>query len=435
MEANTISKDIGNGIEVHIIPTEKFKTTEIAVFIHSELDDNYTKNALLSRIMRRGTEKLPTTRELEVFLENLYGARFGVQIMKKGERHIIKVSISMVSERYISNNDQLMVKGLEFLKDVIFKPIKQEGLELFKEEYLDQEKANLKKQIEGLINNKVQYAVERCIQEMCKNERFGRYVYGNIDDVNRITNDDLFNHYLTIIHASPIDIFVVGNVDPQQIISLVKQVFDVQRSKIKSIPKEIVKRAVGQEKYHFEKLNVTQGKLSLGYRTNTEYQPQSYIPLVVFNSILGGGTHSKLFINVREKNSLAYYIFARLEKFKGLMIISSGIEIDNYQRALDIIKEQVSEIREGKVTDQELAFSIKALETELMSATDSPAQLMDYYLGNQIKGVDMSISSFIEKIKKVNKEQVTRAANLVKLDTVYFLTNNQERRVSFDKDN
>jgi predicted Zn-dependent peptidase len=270
---------------------------------------------------------------------------------------------------------------------------------------------------------------------MCKNERFGRYVYGNIDDVDRITNDDLFNHYLTMIHASPIDVFVVGNVDPQQIISLVKQVFDIQRNKIKSIPKEIVKRAVGQEKYHFEKLDVTQGKLSLGYRTNTEYQPQSYIPLVVFNSILGGGTHSKLFINVREKNSLAYYIFARLEKFKGLMIISSGIEIDNYQRALDIIKEQVSEIKEGKVTDQELAFSIKALETELMSATDSPAQLMDYYLGNQIKGVDMSISSFIERVKQVDKEQVIRAANLVKLDTVYFLTNNQERRVSFDKDN
>jgi len=424
MEERIISRDIGDGIAVHVIPAEKFKTIEIGIFIHNELNNDYTKNALLGRMMRRGTEKLPTTRQLEVFLENLYGARFGAQIMKKGERHIIKVSLSMVSQKYTDKGDDLLIKGLELLKDVIFKPAKQKGLDLFPEEYLDQEKANLKKQIKSLINNKVEYAVERCFQEMCKNERFGKYVYGNIDHVDQITNDHLFNYYQAMINTSPMDIFIVGDINPDKIINMVKQIFDIKRSKIKSIPKEVVKRTVGGEKYYFEKLDVTQGKLSLGYRTNTDYRSPAYVPLVVFNSILGGGTHSKLFIHVREKNSLAYYIFSRLEKFKGLMIISSGIETDNYQKALDIIKQQVSEIKEGNISDEELEFSKKTLVTHLKNATDSPAMLMDYYLGNSIKGVDMSISSFIDRIKQVDKEQVRKAADAVELDTVYFLTNN-----------
>jgi len=171
-----------------------------------------------------------------------------------------------------------------------------------------------------------------------------------------------------------------------------------------------------------EKLNVNQGKLSLGFRTNTSPDSSDYYALVVYNGILGGGIHSKLFQNVREKASLAYYVFSRLEKFKGLMVVSSGIEIENRDKALGIILEQLEQIKAGNISDYEYETTLNVIETGIKSLKDNQISIVDFYLSQTVAGTNDDFSSFIEKIRKVKREDVIRIAEKIKLDTIYFLT-------------
>jgi len=169
-------------------------------------------------------------------------------------------------------------------------------------------------------------------------------------------------------------------------------------------------------------MSVSQGKLSLGFRTGTAPNDNDYYSLLVYNGILGGGIHSKLFQNVREKASLAYYAFSRLEKFKGLMVISSGIEIQNRKMAEDIIMDQLKEIENGNITDYEYSSTLKAIETGIKSLKDSQLHIVDFYLSQVVGGTEDTLDGIIGKIKKVTRQDVIDISKRIKLDTVYFLT-------------
>lgn len=412
---------LGEGINLHVIQTDKFKTVHINVFFHRPLKkETATLNALLPRVMRRGCQSFRDALQIERFLEDLYGADFNADVLKKGERQLIGFRVDVVHPRY-TGDDGLIDKGMAFLTDVISRPLTDSGA--FNEDYVKQEKKNLKDLIEGLINDKAQYAVERCFQEMCKDEPFSVYVYGSTDVLSSIDAHNLYQCYEDVTKSSPVDIFVLGDVEPESIRSKAEAIFKWPRGIVKDVPKELVKKAVGEPKEVIERLDVVQGKLSLGFRTNVAFDEAAYPALMLYSSILGGGPQSKLFLNVREKASLAYYAYARLEKYKGLMIISSGIDIANYEKALDIIKQQVEDMRLGRISAQEMDFSKKALTTLLRSILDNPQQLTEYYLGNAIMKKRRDIDELIKDIQAVELDQVVDIAQKVKLDTIYFLRN------------
>jgi predicted Zn-dependent peptidase len=421
MDISTYDYKLDNGIDLHVISTKKFKTIHFNIFFHRALNkDTATLNALLPRVMKRGCQGFRDTIQIERFLEDIYGAGFGADVLKKGERQIIGFRLDIVHPKY-TGDDALIDKGLSFLNDIISKPLTiGEG---FNQDYVEQEKQNLKDLIEGLINDKAQYAVERCIQEMCKGEPFATYVYGSTDALPGINVNNLYEYYKDVVASSPIDIFILGDVEPDAIRDKAEAIFNWSRGAVKRIPKEIIKKAVTEPKEVVERMDVLQGKLSLGLRTNTAPDDTAYPILMLYASILGGGPHSKLFLNVREKASLAYYAYARLEKYKGLMIISSGIEIENYKKALDIMLEQLDEMKRGIISSQELDFSKKALITSLRSIMDSPQQLTDYYLSNAILKKHSTIDQLIESINAAEMNQVVEIAQRINLDTIYFLAN------------
>ena len=410
-----------NGIEVFHIKTDKFKTNTINVFFYDNLSsERASLNAMMPAVLRRGCQSFPSFKEIALYLEELYGSSFDCGVTKKGERQIIQFYIDFVSDKYTGEASSLFEKAFDLLYEIMTKPLLENGA--FKNEYIEQEKENLKKLIESRVNDKVQYAVDRCFEEMCKNEPYGVHEYGSISDVAAIDAQGLFKHYQEVLETLPAYVFVTGNIEEDKIQKMLNKLFQIKRSSIKDVDPGKVEKVVDELKNITEKMNVNQGKLSLGFRTNTPPGHKDYYSLLVYNSILGGGMHSKLFQNVREKESLAYYVFSRMEKFKGLMIVSSGVEIENREKAMSIIEEQMEEIRNGNISDYEYDSAIKSIETGIKSLKDSQLQIVDFYLSQALTGTNDTFDTIIEKVKKVSRQDVVNVSKKIHKDTIYFLT-------------
>jgi len=424
MQEEQVSKVASiNGISVYQVKSAKFKTNSINIFFIDSLSkENATKNALLPAVLRRGCQRFPSFQNIALYLEELYGASFDCGVAKKGECQIIQFYIDHISDKYAQKEGGLFEKSFDLLYEIIMEPALENGI--FKEEYIEREKENLKKLIESRVNDKLQYSVERCFEEMCKDEPFGVYEYGTVSDLDSINGKGLYEYYTYVLQNLPMQVFISGDMEEDKIRWVVERLSQIKRGQVKGIDAGAVRQQSGEVRNVTERMNVSQGKLSLGFRTNTAPKDEDYYKLMVYNGILGGGIHSKLFQNVREKESLAYYVFSRMEKFKGLMIISGGIEIKNRDKAVDIILRQMDEIKEGNISDYEYESTLKTIETGIRSLRDSQLQIVDFYLGQTILNAEETFESIIERIKKVSMQEVVDVSKRIKLDTIYFLTGN-----------
>lgn len=426
LSENQISEiAVFNGIRVYKIETNKFKTNSINIFFHDNLSrENASKNALLPAVLRRGSVNFPTIQDISLYLEELYGATFDCGVSKKGENQIIQFYLDFISDKYTNGKADLTNKAFDLLFEIITQPVTENGV--FKREYMEQETKNLKELIESRVNDKVQYGVDKCLEVMCEDEPFGIFEYGNIEDLNKIDGEGLFQHYKYFLETLPVYVFISGDINKEQTNYIVDKLKSIKRGNIKTLPQVNVERHVSKVREVTEEMNVNQAKLSIGFRTNTAPNSEDYYKLMVYNSILGGGLHSKLFLNVREKNGMAYYVFSRLEKFKGLMVISGGIEISNRDRAYDVIMNQFEDMKKGIISDYEFESSLKSIETGIKSLKDSQLQVVDFNLSQIIAGTKDSPDDIINKVKKVTKQDVIDIAKRIEMDTVYLLTSKKQ---------
>ncbi len=410
-----------NGIEVYNINSNRFKTNTINIFFQDNLNkDTVALNALFPSVLKRGCKGLPTIKEINLYLEKLYGSVFYCGIVKKGERQIIHFYFEYISDKYTNDSQRNFEKAFEFLMNIIFRPELKDGS--FNEQYVEQEKKNLKMIVEGRTNDKVQYSMERCYELMCKDEPFGLYEYGTVEQIDEITNDKLYDHYKKKIASLPAEIFITGEIDEKDVAFVKEKLSLVERSTPQKLNSSIILKCVKDVKEYEDRMDVNQAKLCMGFRTHVQPADNDYYALMVFNGILGEGTHSKLFQNVREKAGLAYYVYAGLEKFKGLMVIASGIDINNKNTAQEIIMKQLDEIRSGNITEYEYEATLKSIKTGIMSLKDSQLYVVDFYLSQLINGTHDTMETLIEKINRVTVDDIIKVADKVQLDTVYFLT-------------
>lgn len=410
-----------NGTDVYRISTDKFKTSSINFFFQDNLTrESATKNALLPAVMRRGCEEYATFKEIAMQLEKLYGASFDCGVTKKGERHIIQFYTEFLSQQYIPDGTDSFTAAFDLLYNIITKPVFENGY--FKEDYLTQEKDKLRMLIEGRVNDKMQYSVDRCLEEVCNNEPFGIYDYGFVEDLQAISSEELTKHYREVLETYPLQVYLAGNISDKQADIVIERLSKMKRSVLKPLQKGFSKVQNIEPRHITETMNITQGKLCLGFRTNVAPDSNEFQALMVYNGILGGGIHSKLFQNVREKASLAYYSYSRLEKFKGLMVISSGIELKNKGKALEIILKQLDEIKNGVISEQEIEATMKTMETGIKSLGDSQMNIVDFYLSQTVSGTSDNFNDIIDKVKRVTADGIIRVASQITLDTVYFLT-------------
>jgi len=414
-----IKKEIQSNINLYYIPDEKYKTVSMSLFLHRKLSrEEATKNAMLSKILRCGTQSKNNISELNLYAEELYGTLYDVNITKKAYAQSIVSSINFLSDKYTS--ESIVSKGIEFMLDLIFKPYTKDGC--FDKSYLDIEKQNLKDDIEGLINDKRSYANFRCIEEMCKGEDNAVFEFGYLEDIDKIDEKNLYTHYENIITTSPIDIFVVGSLDIDEVVHFIKNYISDFEFNIKPIaPCKNHTSKVKEVRYVEDVFDVNQGKLAMGLRTTITLEDELYYALLLGNSIFGAGAHSRLFNTVREQMSLCYYASSRLDKFRAIMLISSGIEFENFEKSRDEILKQLDNITKGEFTDEEFSVSRDFVINSYNSYKDSPYLMKDYYLGHCFSANNDTIDEAIAKISKVTKEDVVKAMSSVCLDTVYFL--------------
>ena len=256
---------------------------------------------------------------------------------------------------------------------------------------------------------------------MCKQEPFSISEDGYIEDLAEIDEKSLYSHYKEIIETSPIDIVIAGSFDRDKIIETVKSKFNFERKELVKIDKEQIYKKP-EASYITEEMDINQGKLVLGLRTNMDYKDEKYYNLMMFSAVLGSGAHSKLFLNVREKHSLCYSIYSSLEKLKGLMFISAGIEISDYDKALELISKELDDMKQGNITSEELTNSKKFIINNLKSLNDNLSALTDYYYSMSIQDSNRTIDDVINLVSKVEISDIVEVGKEIYLDTVYFLT-------------
>ena len=419
------------GIKLHTINTNKFKTNLIAIFLSIPLTrENVTKNSLLASILRRGCEKYKTQEEISKKLEEMYGAEFNCGLDKIGKNHVLKFYIESINDEFLPQNEEKMLKqSIEIISEIVFNPLVQNSG--FNEEYVNQEKENVKQIIEAKKDNKARYSLFRCVEEMYKDKPEGLYKYGYVEDLENIDAQNLYEYYLNLIDTCKIDIFVSGQLDNIDVDKIIEEDDNLSNLKERepryNINRPETKNSIEKENKVEEKLDVTQGKLVIGYdvvasKEDIENKKFRYIGML-YNAILGGTATSKLFQNVREKASLAYTASSSFSYYTGNIFVNAGIEIENFEKATDIIKEQIEAMKQGNFTEEDIENAKKVIVSNIAGISDEQDTEIIYLLGQELSGNNISLEKYAEFVQDVNKNEIEDFAKKVIINTIYFLRN------------
>ncbi len=412
------------GIWLFHMQTAKFKTNSLKCILPLQLDfEKASANALLPFVLYRGSEDLPQSIKLIRKLEDLFGTDLSVDVRKRGEWQLIDFSLETVNSDFLPNNKDILPEAIKILSGILFKPLLQNGG--FQRNYVDGEKRTLEEEIINLKNNKMEYALERCYQEMCQGEPFSVFRYGSPEKIRELTPEGLYEHYKRVRQEAPILVFFVGDLPLDTVKKWLLEFFP-SREKIYEIRQNGLKISPRPEKVVVEKDSISQGKLNIGFRTGINRSDPDFPALLVANGLLGSFPHSRLFRTVREEYGLAYYIFSRIESTKGLLTISAGIDADQFEETIDIIEKEWNNIIQGKINEQEVEFTKKGLCSQLKISEDSAFDLMGIELINALNSFGQSREEIMGKIKEVNPADVARVLSRVKRDTIYFLEPDEE---------
>lgn len=406
------------GLRVHIIPTDKYKTNTFVFRFKAPLnEETVTERALLPYVLQSATEKLPSVIRLRQYLEELYGSSLAVDVSKKGEDHVISIYVDIANEVYLHDAPPLFEKALSMLSDIVLHPaIEGNG---FLPSIVESEKRALLQRIEATYDDKMRYANERLVEEMCKVEPYRLSANGKKESVSSITNESLYQYYQKVLAEDEMDLYIIGDIS-ENAVDLVSKYFSISARPAKERNVLLHKRN-NEEKEVVEKQELKQSKLHIGYRTFITYKDEDYFALQLFNGLFGGFSHSKLFVNVREKNSLAYYAASRFESHKGLLFVMSGIEAKNYEKAVEIIKEQMLAMQNGDFSEEEMHQTKSVIQNQILEAIDTPRGFVEMLYHGIISDRTRPVEEWLTGIESVTKEEIVKVAKNIELDTIYFL--------------
>lgn len=411
---------ICDGVVLNIIEKDKFKTNYISVnFISSLSKEHAALNALLPRVLKRGTMMHPDMASLNRAYETLYSTTVYSRNYKRGEVQIVGFCANPLANDYIPDGTDVLDGTLHLIDEILFSPLLENGC--FKAEYVEGEKRMLIDDVKAQINNKNRYALIRCEEEMCRNEVYGISETGTIEEIEAITPASLYADYKALLSEAKIEIFFVGKTDESALVESIGSIFGKCAHHVTApLTTEVIRRA-GEVREVVEDQPVAQGKLSLGFRTASVLSDGNYHEFALMRELYGGSAVSKLFMNVREKLSLCYYCSAIPEAHKGIMIVASGIEVVNKQKAQDEILAQLEAVKAGDFTEDDLEKAKRSLTNGYAELSDSPMSLESWYLGRALAGLSTSPEEATELVMNTGREAVMEAAKGITLDTVYFM--------------
>ena len=408
---------LADGVYLTYLPARKFKTSLLsAQFVTPLRKETAAAYALLPAVLRRGTVTYPDMGAMAAHLDQLYGARIDYTIRKKGENQCVGFVASLIDDSYALGGEKLLEPVAALLGELICDPVTKHGR--FVPAYFDSEKTNLIDAIRSLINDKREYADSRLLREMCAGEPYGIPRLGDEASVEKLQPKKLYALYKELISTSRLELFYSGSASQ-------KRVEQALLSAFSTLPRDVVQEiAIPQEHVARtevlridDEMDVTQGKLGMGFSCGSD----DTAALLMGNTLFGGSSNSKLFLNVREKLSLCYYASSLYHRQKGLITVSSGIEFENFQKAYDEIMAQLDAVRTGDLEDWEMEGAKSTLLNAYASMGDSQGKLENFYLGQAATGQSETPEELAKQVQEVTPERIFRAMETVQLDTVYFL--------------
>ena len=411
------------GVTLRCCRDTRFKQSVLSLqFLRPMCREEAALNALLPTVLLRGTKSCPDMRSITLRLDDLYGASVGALVRRIGDIQCTGLSCGFIDDRFTLEGEPLLKPMMAFLQEILLEPVTEEGA--FRDAYVQSEKQNLIWTIEAQRNDKRSYASNQALKHMCANDSYGIPRLGEIPQVEAITPQSLYAHYQKILRESPIHVFYVGSAEAEAVAQALKPVLGNLCENPITLPAQSGFAPVPFSE-HEEVLDVTQGKLCMGFATSMNLRHPGYAAIQVCNTILGAGMTSKLFMQVREKMSLCYDIGSGFHGSKGIMLVSAGIEFQKKQIVQEEILHQLREICDGNITREELTAAKEALLSNLRATHDSPGAIEGYYASAAISGIGMTPAEFMTAISQVTPEDVSAAAKTLSLQTVYFLRGEQ----------
>lgn len=413
--------NLAKGVHLHIIPTKKYKTIQISIKFKTSLKETVaTKRTLISNLLEISSEKYPSQTALSSKLSDLYGAGFGTHVTKKGNYHVLSVDMSVVNDKYIGMESNLLEEAADFLKEILFAPKIKDGQ--FDSTTFTREKEKLSDDYDSLFDDKQAYA-QVALQRLMFEENEQRVLStGTKEDLPAITSENLFADYQALLANDEVDIYVLGDLNEAKAVEVFGKMPFTDRAVSQG---EVFYKPLAVEKaiQETETQEVTQAKYNLGFTTPIFYHDEHYYAGQVFNGIFGGYPHSKLFMNVREKESLAYYAASSLDTFRGTMIVQTGIDSKEVAKVEAIITQQLADMQHGHFSDEDFLQTKSMLKNSITQSEDNPGAVIERTYANQLAlGKVIDIDNWIEKIEQVTKEDVVRIAQAIQPKATFFLT-------------
>jgi len=420
---NVIQKELMPGVTLTAVRTDKFKSSCLSLTVYAAMDkDDITANALLPFVLRRGTVKHPDAQALSAALDDLYGGTLEACVRQQGEVQCIGFIGSFLDDAYSLDGAAILEPAAALMGELLLCPVTEKGV--FRADYVSGEGKNLADRIRAQINDKRSYSIKRLKELMCEGEPYGLDKHGFAEEANSITPEKLWNRYQKLLRTAPISLYYCGSAPVERVENALKKAMaNLPKRENVCVPScSSACVEVKETRCFSDALDVTQGKLALGWRTGgVTVRSEEYPALLVLNAIYGGTTTSKLFMNVRERLSLCYFASSMLDKQKGVMVVSSGIEFDKYDQAKDEILAQFAACAQGDFTDHELEAGRRAVVSSLTASEDSQGRLEDYWLGQTAADLAQKPADLANAVKSVTREQVVAVAEKLRLDSIYFL--------------
>ncbi len=392
--------------------SNKFKTTIISVRFKEKITkENVGLRALLPNLMSASTNVYKTRQALSEALEDLYGASINVRTTKTGLISIMEFSIYFINQSF--TEEPVFEEALEILHEVVY------GHKNLPKKEFELEKRLLLEKIASFDNDKTSFALSNLFETMFENEQYGIRTSGKIEDVKPITYDILNRYYKEMLKTNDIDVVISGQVD-ESLLKLVSKYF-IPRNNLALNPIDYEDKQIEMIKNKVDYDTISQSKVNIGYRLPIRYKETLLPAATLFNTALGGAVHSRLFVNVREKHSLCYYIGSRFDAFKGFMYIYSGIDKSRVDLALKVIDEQIEDLQNKPLSETELNLSKESIINALIENQDSQsASLANLYLQTLLNN-PLTLAEQIDKIRAVTSKEVQAIAKTIKKDTLYIL--------------
>jgi len=406
-------------VAINYIDVDKFKSNYLSVSFVVPFDKKTSAiNALILKILKRGTVSYPNMIELSKKLEYLYSADIYTKATCFGETQLLSFSIDALDNRFALDNTDILGGAMEVLGEIIFSPLTENGV--FCQSYFESEKRNQLDDIAAEINNKAKYALGRLSEHMFANENFG-FSSGDANHVSALTNEEVFAQYKYILDSASIEITFVGHTDEAALkTALLKMLEKYAPTKNVTAYTNVI-RTVDHVKEVHETCIGKQGNLVMGFRTGTVLADGDYPKMALLSELYGGSANSMLFMNVREKMSLCYYCASVPEAIKGIMLVRAGIENKNFSVARDAILKQLEMLKSGEFSDEDLFAAKLSLINAYREISDNPQAIRNWYTGRILSGITQSPEEAIKVVESITKDEIIATAKKIMLDTVYFL--------------